>query len=96
MTATNPAESAPTDQADPHKDSHKDPHNGAHDDHGSTPAAWTAVVIITIAFAVGTVAIVVANWPLFWVGVGLVVVGAVVGRVMQSMGLGKKTQDHNP
>ena len=27
-----------------------------HDDHGSPPAAWTAVVIITIAFAVGTLA----------------------------------------
>jgi hypothetical protein len=61
-----------------------------HDDHGSTPAAWTAVVIITIAFAVGTLAVVLGNWPMFWVGVGLVVVGAVVGKVMQAAGLGKK------
>ena len=60
-----------------------------HDDHGSTPAAWTAVVIITIAFTVGTLAIVLGNWPMFWVGVGLVVLGAVVGKVMQAMGLGK-------
>jgi len=35
-------------------------------------------------------AIVLGNWPMFWVGVGLVVVGAVVGKIMQSMGLGKK------
>ncbi len=62
-----------------------------HDDHGSTPAAWTAVVIITIAFAVGTLAVVLGNWPMFWVGVGLVVLGAVVGKVMQAAGLGKKT-----
>ena len=78
MTATNPAESAHAGQVD------------HHDDHGSTPAAWTAVAIITLAFAVGTLAVVLANWPMFWVGVGLVVVGAAVGRIMQAMGLGKK------
>lgn len=60
------------------------------EDHGSTPAAWTAVVIITIAFVVGTLAIVLGNWPLFWVGVALVAVGGLVGKVMQKMGLGKK------
>lgn len=64
--------------------------DGSHDDHGSTPAAWTTVAIITIAFAVGTLAIVLANWPMFWVGVGLVILGPIVGRVMQAMGLGKK------
>jgi hypothetical protein len=61
-----------------------------HDDHGSTPAAWTAVVIITVAFIVGTLAVVLANWPMFYVGVALVVVGAVVGKVMSMMGMGKK------
>lgn len=60
------------------------------EDHGSTPAAWTTVTIITIAFAVGTVAIILGNWPLFWVGVALVIVAPVVGKVMQKMGLGKK------
>ena len=78
MTAPHPSGSANLEQDD------------HHDDHGSTPAAWTAVVIITLAFAVGTVAIVIANWTMFWVGVALVVVGAIVGRVMQGMGLGKK------
>ena len=61
-----------------------------HDDHGSTPAAWTAVAIIVIAFIVGTLAIILGNWPMFWVGVGLVVVGAAVGKVMAMMGMGKK------
>jgi hypothetical protein len=61
-----------------------------HDDHGSTPAAWTAVAIIMIAFVVGTLAIVLGNWPMFWVGAGLVVVGAITGKVMSMMGLGKK------
>lgn len=65
------------------------------DDHGSTPAAWTAVVIITIAFAVGTLAIVLGNWPLFWVGAGLVVVGGVAGKVLQKVGLGAKQSTSN-
>ncbi|CAB4863624.1 unannotated protein [freshwater metagenome] len=56
--------------------------------HGSTPAAWTTVVIITIAFFVGTLAVVIGNWPMFWVGAALVVVGAVVGKIMQKAGLG--------
>jgi hypothetical protein len=60
-----------------------------HDDHGSTPAAWTTVVIITLAFTVGTLAVVLGNWPMFWAGVGLVVVGAIVGKAMQAAGLGK-------
>ena len=57
--------------------------------HGNTPAAWTTVLIIMIAFAVGTLGIVLGNWIVFWVGVGLVLVGAVVGKAMQSMGLGQ-------
>ena len=60
-----------------------------HDSHGSTPAAWTAVVIVTLAFTLGTLAIILGNWPLFWISVGLVVLGAIVGKVMQAIGLGK-------
>ncbi len=61
-------------------------------DHGSTPAAWTAVVIISLAFIVGTLAVVWANWVLFWIGAGMVVLGGIVGKVMSMMGFGKKTQ----
>ncbi len=61
-----------------------------HDDHGSTPAAWTAVTIIMIAFVVGTLGIVLGNWPMFGVGVALVVVGGIAGKVMAMMGMGKK------
>jgi hypothetical protein len=62
----------------------------AHDSHGSTPAAWTTVVIITIAFTIGTLALVLGNWPMFWVGAALVPVGAIVGWLMQRAGLGAK------
>jgi len=61
----------------------------AHDNHGQTPAAWTTVILIMLAFVIGTLAVVLANWPLFWVGgVGLAVVGLIVGKVMKMMGLG--------
>lgn len=60
-----------------------------HDDHGSTPAAWTTVIIIMVAFVLGTLAVMVGNWVLFWASAGLVVVGVVVGRIMSAMGLGK-------
>ena len=60
------------------------------EDHGSTPAAWTVVVLVTIAFIVGTLAIILANWPMFWVGVGILVLGAIAGKVLAMMGFGKK------
>ena len=63
-----------------------------HEDHGNTPAAWTAVTIIMLAFVVGAVAVLTANWVLFWVGaVGLAVIGAVAGKAMAMMGMGKAT-----
>ncbi len=62
-----------------------------HEDHGSTPAAWTTVIIVVLGFIVSTLALILGNWPLFWVGVGMVVLGGVVGKVMAMMGLGKKT-----
>ncbi len=61
-----------------------------HETHGNTPAAWTAVTIIMIAFLVGTIGLIVNSWPMFWVAIGLVAVGAIVGRVMAMAGLGKK------
>jgi Family of unknown function (DUF6704) len=62
----------------------------AHDNHGSTPAAWTAVIIVIVAFVVGGVGVLLAQPWLFWVGVGLIVVGIVAGKVMQMMGMGAK------
>lgn len=59
--------------------------------HGNTPAAWTAVALILLAFVIGALAVAIGNWPLFWIGgVGFAIVGAIVGKVMQMMGLGQK------
>ena len=60
--------------------------------HGNTPAAWSAVTIIMIASIVGTLGVVVGNWVMFWVGIALVVIGGIVGKVMQMMGLGQNTE----
>lgn len=65
-------------------------HTGATGHHGSTPAAWTAVVLCLVAFCVGAAGLMIGNWVVFWVGVGLVVVSALVGKVMQAMGLGSR------
>ncbi len=67
-----------------------------HDNHGQTPAAWTAVIIIMIFFILGCIAVVIAQPWLFWVSVGGVVLGAVVGKVMSMAGYGAKHDDGQP
>lgn len=59
--------------------------------HGNTPAAWTCVIIVFIGFCVGGAAVVMANPPLMWVGIGVIAVGGLVGKAMQMAGLGKSS-----
>ena len=56
--------------------------------HGNTPAAWTAVVIITLGFILGVLGLILSSPAVLWTGVALVPIGAIVGKVMQLMGLG--------
>ena len=56
--------------------------------HGNTPAAWTGVTLILLAFVVGGIGLVIGSMLVFWVGVALAPIGIVVGKVMQMMGLG--------
>ena len=49
--------------------------------HGDSPAAWTAVTIMLVAFAIGTVAFFLDIQWLVWASAGLLVVGALVGWV---------------
>jgi hypothetical protein len=47
------------------------------------------VTIILVAFIVGGVGLMAGpNWWVFWVGVALLPIGAIVGKVMQAMGMG--------
>ena len=58
--------------------------------HGSTPAAWTAVAIVLVAFTLGGVALMMGpSWVLFWVSVGLLPVAVIVGKIMSAAGLGE-------
>lgn len=57
--------------------------------HGHTPAAWTAVTIMIVGFTVGGIAVLAHKPWLFVVGLAVVAAGAVVGKVMQLMGLGQ-------
>jgi hypothetical protein len=65
-----------------------------HDLHGNSPAAWTAVTIVLIAFTIGAIAMVLGpNWVLFWISVAIAVLGALTGKVMQLLGFGVPADD---
>jgi hypothetical protein len=56
--------------------------------HGNTPAAWTAVSIMFVGFLISGIALPLELEWLFFVGLAVVVLGAVVGKVMSMMGMG--------
>lgn len=56
--------------------------------HGHSPAAWTAVTIMLIAFAAGTLAFWLDQPVFVWASAGLLVVGLIVGVVMAKVGYG--------
>lgn len=57
--------------------------------HGSSPAAWTAVLVALVGITVGGIALIpTPNWILFWIGVVISLASLVVGRVMSAAGMG--------
>jgi hypothetical protein len=59
-----------------------------HVHHGRTLAAWAGTTIALVAFILGGIAVVVQNWPLFWISAGLLVLGLIATKVLQVMGYG--------
>ena len=53
--------------------------------HGASMKSWVAATIIVIGFIVGGVAIIYWNWPVFWAGVGVAVVGCVLAAAVGIM-----------
>ncbi|KQZ69938.1 MULTISPECIES: HGxxPAAW family protein [unclassified Nocardioides] len=60
------------------------------DNHGNTPAAWTAVIIGLVAFVIAGVGLMLSpiSMPVFWIGMAFLPLALVVFVVMTKMGLG--------
>ena len=61
---------------------------GTHGGHGNSVAAWTCVSIIMLGSLLMCLAVAVAATWLFVVGVVVVVLGAISGKVLAAMGFG--------
>lgn len=59
-----------------------------HDNHGQSPASWTAVVIMLVGTVIGCIAVIQLNWVLLGVGFAVIAGGVLVGWVMAMMGFG--------
>ena len=64
--------------------------------HGNSPAAWTAVIIMLIAFVIGTFAFWFDLAWLVWASAGLLVLGAIVGLVLKLLGFGVGGDRYQP
>ena len=58
------------------------------DNHGNTPAAWTAVVVALAGFVVAGIGLILMSWPMFWIGVALAPIALVFLGVLTKMGYG--------
>ncbi|MFJ3382794.1 MULTISPECIES: DUF6704 family protein [unclassified Curtobacterium] len=55
---------------------------------GHSPAAWTSVIIMLVAFAIGTICFWFSIVWAVWAAAALLVVGLIVGYVMGKAGYG--------
>lgn len=58
------------------------------DNHGNTPAAWTAVTIALLSFVVAGIGVMASSMVVFWIGVALTPIAVIAGYVMSRMGFG--------
>jgi hypothetical protein len=63
--------------------------------HGSSPAAWTAVLVCLLGITIGGVALIpTPHWGWFTAGVVITLAAGLVGRVMAAAGLGLDRSEH--
>ena len=64
--------------------------------HGSSPAAWSAVMLCLAGMTLAGVSLIPnPNWTLFWIGIGVIAISGIVGRIMAAAGLGVDGPDHH-
>ncbi|MEN9751089.1 MAG: hypothetical protein RLZZ600_136 [Actinomycetota bacterium] len=63
---------------------------------GHSPAAWTAVVIMLVAFAAGTLFFALDMPVLVWVSVVVLIAGPIVGFIMAKAGYGVNGPKYTP
>lgn len=61
-----------------------------HEDEGHSAIGWICVLIMVVGFLIGTVAFVLAIPTAVWVGVGVILVGAILWPILKAAGLGPK------
>ncbi|PRH77739.1 hypothetical protein C6N75_18595 [Streptomyces solincola] len=59
-------------------------------DHGHTPAAWAGSIVAFVGFCVAGAFMVADNPVGFWVGIGVILLGGVIGGAMKLAGMGSK------
>lgn len=64
--------------------------------HGHSPAAWTAVIIMLVAFTIGAIAFFFDASVIVWAAAGLAVVGLIVGWIMKRAGYGVGGDKYTP
>ena len=57
--------------------------------HGHTVAAWVTVSAVMLGAVVAAVGVVVAESWVFWLGLGIIVLGVLVGITLRKAGLGQ-------
>ena len=67
-----------------------------HDAEGNSPAAWTAVIIMLVAFTVGTIAFWFELPIVVWLSVVVLAIGPIVGWLMARAGYGVNGPKHVP
>jgi hypothetical protein len=64
--------------------------------HGHSPAAWTAVIIMTIGLSFATIFLFLELWALVVASVVVTVLGWVAGFVLAAAGWGAKGPKYQP
>ena len=58
------------------------------DNHGNTPAAWTAVTVALAGFVVAGIGLMMGSMTVFWIGVAFGPLAVIIGVVLAKMGYG--------